>query len=96
MADDQGGINDLFDLTFTKFITPTVIRIVYILVIVFTAIWLLAIVIIGFTSSVGAGLGAIVFGSLGALIGLLMWRVILELTMVIFKIKDNTDPGNAA
>ncbi|MGI9529029.1 MAG: DUF4282 domain-containing protein [Acidimicrobiia bacterium] len=94
MADDQGGINDLFDLTFTKFITPTVIRIVYILVIVFSAIGWLAVVIGGFTSSVGAGVGALIFGTLGALIGLLMWRVLLELTMVIFKIKDNTNPAN--
>ena len=95
MADDQGGINDLFDFTFTKFITPTVIRIVYILVIIFAAIGWLSLVIGGFTNSVGAGLGALIFATLGALIGILMWRVILELTMVIFKIKDNTDPSNA-
>lgn len=95
MADDQGGINDLFDFTFTKFITPTVIRIVYILVIVFAAIGWLAALIGGFTSSVQAGFGALIFGTLFALIGILMWRVLLELTMVIFKIKDNTDPANS-
>jgi hypothetical protein len=36
----------------------------------------------------------LIFATLGALIGILMWRVLLELTMVIFKIKDNTDPAN--
>jgi hypothetical protein len=94
MSQDEGGINDLFDLTFTKFITPTVIRIVYILVIIFAAIGWLVAVISGFVASVQAGIGALIFATLGALIALLMWRVLLELTMVIFKIKDNTDPAN--
>lgn len=95
MADDHGGLNDLFDFTFTKFITPTVIRIVYILAIVFAAVGWLALVIGGFTRGAAAGLGSLIFGTLAALIAILMWRVILELTMVIFKIKDNTDPSNA-
>ena len=92
MSTQEGGIGDLFDFTFTKYITPTVIRIVYVLVIVFAAIGWLAVVISGFSNSAAAGIWAIVFASLGALIGLLMWRVLLELTMVIFRIADNTDP----
>ena len=89
-TNDQGGIGDLFDFTFTKYVTPSVIRIVYILVIVFAAIGWIGAVIAGFGNSVSAGLWALIFATLGALIGILIWRVILELTMVIFAIKDNT------
>lgn len=90
MTTEQGGLGDLFDFTFTKYITPSVIRIVYILVIVFAALGWLSAVIAGFANSASAGLWALVFATLGALIGILIWRVILELTMVIFAIKDNT------
>ncbi|MGI9667037.1 MAG: DUF4282 domain-containing protein [Acidimicrobiia bacterium] len=91
---DESGLGDLFDLTFTKYVTPTVIRIVYILVIVFTALWWIIGAIATFANSIGAGLGFLIFGTLGALIGLLLWRVLLEVTMVIFRIKENTDNLN--
>ena len=91
MATDEGGFGDIFDLTFTKFVTPTVIRVLFILVIVFSALWWLFVVIAGFSSSFGAGLTALILGGLGFIIFVLLYRVFFELVMVIFRIKDNTD-----
>jgi ABC-type multidrug transport system permease subunit len=91
MATDEGGFGDIFDLTFTKFVTPTVIRVLFILVIVFSALWWLFAVIAGFSSSFGAGLTALILGGLGFLIFVLLYRVFFELVMVIFSIKNNTE-----
>jgi len=91
MANDDGGLGDIFDFTFTKFITPTVVKVIYILVLVFLALGWIAIVIGGFSSSFAAGIGAIVFGTLFVLVWVLLYLVILEITIVIFRIKENTD-----
>ena len=71
MAEDQQnvGFGDIFDLSFKKYVTPTVIRVLFILVIVFAALWWLFLVIAGFSSSAGAGFGALDPG----------WRRVLHL-----------------
>ena len=91
MATDEGGFGDIFDLTFTKYVTPTVVRVLFILVIVFSALWWLVLVFAGFANSFGSGLGALILGGLGFLIFVLLYRVFFELVMVIFAIKDNTE-----
>ena len=88
---DGGGIGDLFDLSFTKFITPTVIRVVYVLVIVFFALLWLAAIIAAIGQNVASVIAALILGGLFFLIMLLIYRVILEITIVIFRIKENTD-----
>lgn len=90
MEDQNVGFADIFDLSFKKYVTPTVIRVLFILVMVFAALWWLFIVIAGFSSSVGAGLGALVIGGVGFFMFILMYRVFFELVMVIFSIKENT------
>jgi hypothetical protein len=92
MADeDQNvGLGDIFDLSFKKYVTPTVIRVLFVLVMVFAGLWWLFAVIAGFSSSAGAGLGGLVLGGVGFLVVVLMYRVFFELVMVIFSIKENT------
>ena len=82
---------DIFDLTFTKFVTPVVIKAAFIVVLVFAGLlWLLAI-IGGFSNSFGADPAGIVFGGLGFLLFVLLCRIMFELVMVIFAIKTNTN-----
>jgi fatty acid desaturase len=81
----------LFDLSFTTFITPTVVRVLYILLIAFGAVGWLFLVIGGFSSSVGTGIAAIILGGLWFVVLLFLWRVFLELTMVVFRINDNIE-----
>lgn len=90
--EESGGLSDIFDLTFTKFVTPAVIKVIYILVMVFAAIgWLFAVIVATNDNGFVGFLGGVVFGGLGFLILLLIYRVMLELVMVIFAIKKNTD-----
>ena len=85
-TESSSGGRGLFDLNFTTFITPTVVRVLYILLIVFAALGWLFVVIVGFDSSAAAGIGAIILGGIYFVVLLLFWRVFLELTMVIFRI----------
>lgn len=85
------GLSGIFDFTFTKFVTPVVIKILYILVLAFGGlIWIFALIASIF-SGFAAFLGVLVFGTLGLLISVLLYRIMFELVMVIFAIKDNTD-----
>jgi len=88
---EEGSLGDLFDFTFTKYVTPSVIRILYILLIVFAALSYIAVIIGGFASNFGSGIGAIILGGIFFLILLLMYRVTLEIIMALFAIKQNTD-----
>lgn len=89
---DNNGLGGLFDLSFEKFITPSVVKIVYILVIALAGLfWLLAI-IAGVSSNGLAGfLGGLIIGGLGFLVSILVYRIFLELTMILFRIHENTD-----
>jgi hypothetical protein len=88
---EEGSLGDLFDFTFTKYVTPSLIRILYILLIVFAALGYLFIVIAGFSSSFGAGIGALILGGIWVLLSILFYRVGLEIVMALFAIKQNTD-----
>lgn len=89
--EQKATLGDIFDLTFTKFVTPIVVKIAFIVVMVMAGLVWLMVIVAGFSSSFGAGLGAIVFGGLGFLMAVLLYRIMFELVMVIFAIKQNTD-----
>ena len=88
---EEGTLGDLFDFTFTKYVTPAVIRILYVLLIVFAALAYVFIIIAGFRSNVGSGIGAIILGGVWVLLSVLFYRVALEIVMALFAIKQNTD-----
>jgi hypothetical protein len=89
--ENNEGLSGIFDFTFTKFVTPVVIKILYILVLVFGGLfWIIALVASIF-SGFAAFLGVLVFGTLALLISILFYRIMFELVMVIFSIKENTD-----
>jgi hypothetical protein len=85
------GLMGVFDFTFTKFVTPVIIKILYILVIVFAGLFWIIALITSIFNGLAAFLGVLVFGTLGFLMFILLYRVMFELVMVIFAIKENTD-----
>lgn len=89
--EQKASLGDIFDLTFTKFVTPIVVKIAFIVIMVMAGLIWLMVIVAGFGSSFLAGLGAIVFGGLGFLMIVLLYRIMLELVMVVFAIKQNTD-----
>ena len=86
------GLAGLFDFSFEKFITPSIVKIVYIVVIVMAVLMWLSITFAGMSSGgFGGFLGGLIFGGLAALLMILFYRIFLELTMILFRIHDNTE-----
>jgi hypothetical protein len=76
----------LFDFGFTTFVTPKVIKFVYVVTtIIIGLVWILWL-ISGFRYSSGLGILVLVLGPLVALLWLIVYRIMLELAMVIFRI----------
>ncbi len=88
--DRPPGLGALFDLSFTRFLTVSVIKVIYILGIVLIALGWLGFVIAGFDIGFGYGVSAIIFGVIASVLNLLFLRVSLELIVVIFRIGENT------
>lgn len=84
------GFDALFDLSFTRFITISMIKIIYILAMVVLGLSWLGIVIGGLTQGFLPFLVALVVATIGAVLYLLLVRVWLELIVVVFRIGENT------
>ena len=82
--------SSLFDYSFSSFVTPRIIRILYVLATILISLWTLALVLAGFNISSGAGLVMlVVVGPLLFLISMIYARVGLELIIVFFRINGN-------
>ncbi len=98
----RGFLAALFDLSFARFITPTIISIVYAIALVLIGIWSIVFLISGFTPSYsyfgssGPSAGGVLWHVVGAavifIVGALATRIQLELVMAVFRIAENTTP----
>jgi hypothetical protein len=79
-----------FDLSFGEFVTPSVIKVLFILFMVLIGLSFLGGVINGFLWSPILGVFALIGGLIGAFIALILARVFLEIVIVFFHIHDNT------
>jgi hypothetical protein len=87
---NDAGLSALLDFSFKSFITLSVIKILYILGMVVIALAALVMLISGFSQGVGPGIVALILAPLVAIIYLIMFRIWLELIVVIFRIGENT------
>ncbi|MFI7399044.1 DUF4282 domain-containing protein [Streptomyces sp. NPDC049541] len=76
----------LFDFGFTTFVTPKVIKFVYVVMTIIIGLSWIYWLYEGFHASSGLGILVLVFGPLIALFWLIVYRIMLELAMVIFRI----------
>jgi hypothetical protein len=90
-VEEKANLTDIFDLSFTKFVTPIVIKVAFIIVMVIAGLGWLGAIFAGFGSSFWGGIGGFIFGGLFFLMIVLLYRIMFELVMVIFAIKRNTD-----
>lgn len=81
-------LGPLFDLSFKSFITPKVLKFVFILQLIGLAILTLALIITAFTAGAGAGILVLILSPLIYLIGVLLARIQLELIIVFFRIHE--------
>ena len=86
----RGFMTALFDYSFTSFVTPKIIKILYLLATVVVALSTLVLVLAAFNNSSGAGiLTLVIVGPLFFLISMIYARVLLELVIVFFRINGN-------
>lgn len=89
---DKGFIGSLFDFSFSSFVTPKIVKVLYVLITIWTALLALTILIIGFrTGGLAGGLFTlIVIEPIFILLTLGIYRVVLEAFMVLFRIYEET------
>jgi hypothetical protein len=87
-----GLLTALFDLTFHRFVTTRVVTFIYALVMAAAALYALALLAVGFRIGVGVGLlFLLVVCPLFFLLVVAVYRVLLELAVVIFRIHESLD-----
>ena len=86
----RGFMAALFDYSFASFVTPRIIKVLYVLATILISVWTLVLVLAAFNASSGFGLLMLVIGGpLFFLIGMIYARVFLELVIVFFRINGN-------
>jgi Domain of unknown function (DUF4282) len=89
-ADARGFLSALFDFGFTSFVTPKVIKVLYMLIVIGTVLSALVFTVLVFKASVAFGVLTLVFGDpLFILIVLALYRIILEFFVVTFRVAED-------
>jgi hypothetical protein len=89
-ADTTGFLGALFDFGFTSFVTPKIIKVLYVLVTIGTIVSALAFTIVVFKASVAFGVVALVFGDpLIILVIMAIFRMFVEFFVVIFRAAED-------
>ncbi len=87
----SGFFKSLFDFSFKTYITPTIIKIVYAIVMVLAGLSALALVVISFRASANGGVfELLIVAPIVFLFYVILYRIFLEVTMAIFTIAENT------
>jgi uncharacterized protein DUF4282/uncharacterized protein DUF2510 len=89
----KGFFPSLFDLSFKSFVTPSVIKVLYILALVIIGLGTLIGIIAGLialTQEPASGLITLILVPLFGLLYLIYARVLLEVLIVLFQIGENT------
>ena len=81
----------LTDLSFKRFVTPRLIRLIYCISLIAAALSAAAWMASGFQTSMFYGVFTIVTGPLAFFIYMLTARVILEFMLAVFRIAENTE-----
>jgi hypothetical protein len=84
-----GFFSALFDFSFNEFITPKVVKFVYVLATIALALLWLLLVISAFVKSAGAGLAVLIIGGIGAILYLALIRMTLEFYLAIVRMSED-------
>jgi hypothetical protein len=83
----------LFDLSFSRFVTPSVIKLLFILAVAVVSLFALFMLILGFATITRGGILFVLLSPLYWLLGVIYARVFLELIIILFRIEANTRPS---
>lgn len=87
----EGFWSRFFDLSFEHFITPSIIKVLFIIAMVVIGLGVLAWIIVGFVAFGALGIFTLIGALIGGFLYLLMARVFLEMVVVFFRIRDDTE-----
>jgi uncharacterized membrane protein len=87
----KGFVGSLFDFSFNSFVTPKIIKVLYVLITIWTVIWALIFLRFGFKYGGAAGgfFTLLIVDPILVLLTLGVYRVVLELFMVVHKMHDD-------
>jgi hypothetical protein len=90
LSSAKGFVSSLFDFGFTSFVAPKVIKVLYVLIMIVLGLGALGIVLEAFLVRAVLGIFALVIvAPLYFFILLALYRIVLELFMVIFRIAED-------
>ena len=89
-SEGRGFWSRFFDFSFREFITPSIIKVLFILAMVVIGLGVLAAIIIGFMTGAGTGVFVLIGSLIYGFIMLLFARVWLEIVIVFFRIHEDT------
>ena len=95
MENPKNILGCLCDLTFKEFVTTKVIKLLYVLIVIASAITALAFIIKGFGLPFGHGLVCLVMSVIGFALAVIIARIWLEVIMILFRIEENTRPAES-
>ncbi|MDZ7860585.1 MAG: DUF4282 domain-containing protein [Candidatus Krumholzibacteriota bacterium] len=90
MNENKGFFGSLFDLSFSEFVTTKIIKFLFIIAVIASAIGAIAVIAGGFAKSIALGILMLVLSPVIFLIYVIIARIYLEIVIVIFRIAENT------
>lgn len=89
-SDAKGFLGSLFDFSFTSFVTPKIIKVIYVLVTIWTVIWALIFLRFGFKYGGAAGgfFTLLVVDPILVILTLGVYRMVLEFFMVVHRMHE--------
>jgi hypothetical protein len=89
--DAMGFLGTLFDFSFSEFLTPKIIKILYAIGLVLAAIGALVFIGAGFHRGAGIGILFLIISPVVFLLYAVVVRIYLELMLVLFRIAGRVD-----
>lgn len=98
MPDEKNFFTGLFDFSFSSLLLRRLVKLLYVISILAGGITVVACVVLGFQQSPAQGLINLVAGVVALFAGILVVRLLLELSLLILRIAEGieraTHPGN--
>ncbi len=79
-------------MSFSRFVTPSIIKLLFILAIAVASIFALFMLVAGFAQIDEGGIFLVLLAPLFWLLSIIYARVFLELVIILFRIESNTRP----
>jgi hypothetical protein len=98
MPEEKNFFTGLFDFSFNHSLLRRLVKLLYVIAIVFGGITVVACVVLGYQQSPAQGLINLVAGIVALFVGVLVVRLLLELALLVLRIAEGieraTHPGN--